>query len=115
MRPEGNPLQLEVSNFGPIAKANIDLRSLTVFVGPSNTGKSYLAIFIYALHKHFDAGNWMPRGYPPGRLSRYRRSENHDPSPDDINALAHLGIAGEPCEQENNSVELLSLLSQGAF
>ena len=48
------PLQLSVSNFGPIAKANIDLRPLTVFVGPSNTGKSYLAILIYALHRFFD-------------------------------------------------------------
>ena len=47
------PLQLSVSNFGPIAKADIDLRPLTVFVGPSNTGKSYLAILIYALHKFF--------------------------------------------------------------
>ena len=47
------PLQLSVSNFGPIAKAEIDLRPLTVFVGPSNTGKSYLAILIYALHRFF--------------------------------------------------------------
>ena len=47
------PLQLTVSNLGPIAKAEIDLRPLTVFVGPSNTGKSYLAILIYALHRFF--------------------------------------------------------------
>ena len=39
------------TDFGPIAKAEIDLRPLTVFVGPSNTGKSYLAILLYALHK----------------------------------------------------------------
>ncbi len=44
---------LKVKNFGPIIEAKIDLRPLTVFVGPSNTGKSYLAILIYALHKHF--------------------------------------------------------------
>ena len=46
-------LSLEVNDFGPIAKAEIDLRPLTVFVGPSNTGKSYMAILIYALHRHF--------------------------------------------------------------
>ena len=46
-------LELEVTNFGPIVKAKIDLRPLTVFVGPSNTGKSYLAILIYALHRFF--------------------------------------------------------------
>ena len=51
---QSEQLQLTVSNFGPIAKAEIDLRPLTVFVGPSNTGKSYLAILIYALHKFFD-------------------------------------------------------------
>lgn len=49
-------LELEVSNFGPIAEAKIDLRPLTVFVGPSNTGKSYLAILIYALHRFLGAG-----------------------------------------------------------
>ena len=42
---------LEVKDFGPIAKASVDLRPLTVFIGPSNTGKSYLAILIYVLHK----------------------------------------------------------------
>ena len=46
-------LELEVTNFGPIVEAKIDLRPLTVFVGPSNTGKSYLAILIYALHRFF--------------------------------------------------------------
>lgn len=46
-------LNLSVANFGPIAKAEIDLRPLTVFVGPGNTGKSYLTILIYALHKFF--------------------------------------------------------------
>ena len=50
---EGESLQLSVSNFGPIVKAEMDLRPLTVFVGPSNTGKSYLAILIYALHRFF--------------------------------------------------------------
>ena len=43
--------RLEVTDFGPIVKASVDLRPLTVFIGPSNTGKSYLAILIYALHK----------------------------------------------------------------
>ena len=46
-------LELDVTDFGPIAEANIQLRPLTVFIGPSNTGKSYLAILIYALHRFF--------------------------------------------------------------
>lgn len=45
--------ELEVSNFGPIVNANIQLKPLSVFVGPSNTGKTYLSILIYALHRFF--------------------------------------------------------------
>ena len=50
---ETRRLELSVRDFGPISEANIDLRPMTVFVGPSNTGKSYLAILIYALHGFF--------------------------------------------------------------
>ena len=49
-------MHIEVSNYGPIRDAKISLRPLTVFVGPSNTGKSYLAILVYALHKFFSGG-----------------------------------------------------------
>ena len=49
----GEQINLAVTNFGPIQKADIDLRPLTVFVGPSNTGKSYMAILVYALHQFF--------------------------------------------------------------
>ncbi len=48
-------LTLSVKDFGPIYNAEIELRPLTVFVGPSNTGKSYLAVLIYALHKFFNS------------------------------------------------------------
>ena len=43
--------RLAVTNFGPIVEADVELRPLTVFVGPSNTGKSLLAVLIYALHQ----------------------------------------------------------------
>ena len=56
-------LELEVTDFGPIAKAEVDLRPLTVFVGPSNTGKSYLAILIYALHRYFNEVTRPSRRY----------------------------------------------------
>lgn len=78
MKPEVSSLQLEVSNFGPIAKANIDLRPLTVFVGPSNTGKSYLAILIYALHKHFGTSRWVLERYLSNRKNYNLSSENID-------------------------------------
>lgn len=54
-------LEVSVANFGPIVEANIDLRPMTVFVGPSNTGKSYLAILIYALHSFFGGTRFDPR------------------------------------------------------
>ena len=63
-------LGFQVNDFGPIVDANIELRPLTVFVGPSNTGKSYLAVLIYALHRFFGgAGLAMRRfGNPYGML-----------------------------------------------
>ena len=53
-------VDITVKNFGPIEKAEIDLRPLTVFVGESNTGKTYLAALIYALHQHFEGFSQLP-------------------------------------------------------
>ena len=65
------PLELEVSNFGPIVEAKIELRPLTVFVGPSNTGKSFLAILIYALHRFLGSSGLHRRRLHPGnRITR---------------------------------------------
>ena len=69
-----DPLELEVANFGPIVEAKIDLRPLTVFVGPSNTGKSYLAILIYALHRFFSGRRWQRSGlFEVDRMRRLSR------------------------------------------
>ena len=75
---ERKNLELSVRDFGPIARAEIDLRPLTVFVGPSNTGKSYLAILIYALHRFFhrhiyDSG--ITRSIPDPYMSDEQISE----------------------------------------
>ena len=43
---------VEVKDFGPIAKGKVELRPLTVFAGPSNTGKSWLATLIYAISRN---------------------------------------------------------------
>ena len=58
---------IKVANFGPIADAAVDLRPLTVFVGPGNAGKTYFASLIYALHKALEG---FPR-FPP--VSRHIR------------------------------------------
>ena len=46
-------VHIKVQNFGPIEQAEVDLRPLTVFVGESNTGKTYLAELIYTLYNSF--------------------------------------------------------------
>ena len=53
-------VDINVKNFGPIEKAEIDLRPLTIFVGESNTGKTYLAALIYALHQNFEGLSQLP-------------------------------------------------------
>lgn len=53
-------VEISVRNFGPIAEADLDLRPLTVFVGPSNTGKTYLSVLIYALHHMFEGFSRFP-------------------------------------------------------
>ena len=98
---------LEVENFGPIVSANVEFRPLTVFVGPSNTGKSYLAILVYALHRCFGSyGFRRHRRFPGYRfgpfaidsiklnkstrtslaawLSTFREEESMPPLPEDV-------------------------------
>ncbi len=43
------PLKLAVENFGPIRQGEIELKPLTVFIGPNNSGKSYMALLLYTL------------------------------------------------------------------
>ena len=48
-------MKITVKNFGPIKEAkDIKISPMTVFVGPSNTGKSYLAMLIYSIVKTID-------------------------------------------------------------
>ena len=58
--PNTPKVEISVRNFGPIAEADLDLRPLTVFVGPSNTGKTYLSVLIYALHRIFEDFSRFP-------------------------------------------------------
>ena len=87
-----------MSNFGPIVEAKIDLRPLTVFVGPSNTGKSYLAILIYALHRYFSGGRWAGRRRFPVDFRMYRRDGNEKLPRKTINLA--LALAKQMLEDE---------------
>ena len=58
--PKHPNVKIAVKNFGPIAEATINLQPLTVFVGPSNTGKTYFSTLIYALHGIFNGFSQLP-------------------------------------------------------
>lgn len=73
-RSHKNLFELEVENFGPIEEGKVQLRPLTVFVGPNNAGKSYLATLVYALHQFFD--DYPPRGFPHPHHEIFRNFEN---------------------------------------
>lgn len=63
--PADAEYRVAVENFGPIVNASIAVRPLTLFIGPSNTGKSYLAILLYALHRSFGPRKPFSRGWRP--------------------------------------------------
>ncbi len=42
-------LKLSVQNFGPIKEGEFELKPLTIFIGPNNSGKSYMATLVYVL------------------------------------------------------------------
>ena len=95
-------IDIAVENFGPIEKAEIDLRPLTVFVGESNTGKTYLSALIYALQCTFNGISQVP--WSPHRiiqLDRISRSRHSRPSTqvsreETQEMLEKLGVTGQP-------------------
>ena len=57
----GPDFVLDVENFGPIAEArDIAFKPMTVFVGPSNTGKSYLTLLMHAILQGLVDGPGIP-------------------------------------------------------
>lgn len=64
-RDDVDAVRLQVGNFGPIAEADVELRPLTLFFGPSNSGKSYLAMLLYALQRLPDLRRFQ-RGFQRG-------------------------------------------------
>lgn len=76
-------LDMQINDFGPIKKAAISLRPLTIFIGPNNTGKSYAAMLAHsamsAAHKigpsfHMPPGPTDGQGSPGGVLDRLEKT-----------------------------------------
>lgn len=42
-------LKVQLENFGPVKKGAVDLKPLTIFIGPNNSGKSYVAMLIHSI------------------------------------------------------------------
>ena len=73
-------VRISAENFGPIVNGSVDLRPLTVFVGPSNTGKTYLATLIYALHRILPDCSLLPVMYQ--HLHRFAQDLGDTTTPD---------------------------------
>src|SRR5213082_2411873 len=41
-------VRIDAENFGPVRRASIAPKDLTVFIGPNNAGKSAMAMLLYA-------------------------------------------------------------------
>lgn len=74
-----HPLTLDVTDCGPLARGCVELRPLTVFVGPSNTGKSWLATLVYALQRYL----WDSRR---GRIYSFRLAFEQPALPEGVRA-----------------------------
>ena len=95
---------INVKNFGPIEKAEIDLRPLTVFVGESNTGKTYLAALIYALHQQFWGFSQLPWSnsvtsffsFTYRSRDHFSKSQREELEKETLEALEKLNTPGHP-------------------
>ncbi len=112
---------ISVKNFGPIEAAEVDLRPLTVFVGESNTGKTYLAALIYALHQQF----WGFSQYPWAEYivtnfriilssrDRYSQSEMQEIVQEMLEVIEKLNIPERPFKFSDLPKEIRTLLNFG--
>ena len=67
-------MKISVKNFGPIGEAkDIRISPMTLFVGPSNTGKSYLAVLLYTIIEILDDFHFQ---YTMRRYTRRRMRDD---------------------------------------
>ena len=113
-------IQIAVENFGPIEKADIDLRPLTVFVGESNTGKTYLAALIYALQRAFEGIPRVPwLYYDTSRFNPIYYSQPADLSTQTLleetqKALKKLAVTDQPFKFSDLPMWVRDRLQAGA-
>ena len=110
-------VDIKVKNFGPIEKAEIDLRPLTVFVGESNTGKTYLAALIYALHQCFEGISKFPwADYVASYFSYVRRVRDRQPQEleqEILEVLEKLNTPKRPFKFSDLPQQIYAVLASG--
>ncbi len=67
----GKGIKFHIKDFGPISKADIDIKPLTVFIGRNNTGKSYAALLLYSLIKAAEVSRRKRHLYKQMGLEEY--------------------------------------------
>ncbi len=55
-------LSIEVEDFGPISRGKVALKPLTLFIGPNNSGKSYLAMLVHSVFEAYSPTGLLRRG-----------------------------------------------------
>lgn len=53
-------VKIKVENFGPVKNGSFQIRPLNIFVGKSNTGKTFTSVLLYALHNMLDGFSRIP-------------------------------------------------------
>ena len=81
-------MKVKFKNLGPLKGGEIELKFFTIFIGPNNTGKTYLAYSIYSLL-------W-------GNKKLFRRSTHNEIKPD----LLHLIIKKLEAISESRPLDL---------
>jgi len=71
-------LSLEVQDFGPISHGKVVIKPLTLFIGPNNSGKSYLAMLMHSVFEAYSPAG-LDRGGPFFMRPHFfaRRSDAH--------------------------------------
>ena len=55
-------LKIRIRNFGPISKGTLNLKPLTIFIGPNNSGKSYAAMLTHSILSSYGVISSMKYG-----------------------------------------------------
>ena len=103
---------IRVKDLGPISEASVDLKPLTVFIGPNNSGKSYMALAIYCLSRSltddFPFGAWLRRNALSPELLEQAQGEIKKAWPD------RRSLPREPIKVREMSTGVQDVLKQTA-